>query len=34
MMLELKGWMKVVDDPLDLSEPEASYADFLKLTWD
>lgn len=34
MMLELESWKKVVDDPLDLNAPEASYAAFLELTWD
>lgn len=34
MMAELDRWQKVVDDPLDFSAPEASYDEFLKLTWD
>ena len=34
MMAELARWQKIVEDPLDLSAPEASYAAFLQLTWD
>ena len=34
MMAQLEDWKKVVDDPLDLDAPEASYDAFLKLTWD
>jgi len=34
MMVELEEWKTKVDDPLDLDEPEASYAAFLELTWD
>ena len=34
MMMVLDDWQKIVDDPLDLNEPEASYDAFLKLTWD
>jgi len=34
MMAQLEDWKKVVDDPLDLNAPEASYDAFLKLTWD
>jgi len=34
MLVELEEWKKVVDDPLNLDAPEASYAAFLELTWD
>jgi len=34
MMTQLEDWKKVVDDPLDLNAPEASYDAFLRLTWD
>jgi arylsulfatase A-like enzyme len=34
MMAELEKWKTIVDDPLDLNAPEASYAAFLELTWD
>jgi len=34
MMAELEEWKTIVDDPLDLNAPEASYAAFLELTWD
>jgi len=34
MMAQLEDWKKVVDDPLDLHAPEASYDAFLRLTWD
>jgi len=34
MMIELENWKSIVDDPLDLNAPEASYDAFLKLTWD
>jgi arylsulfatase A-like enzyme len=33
MMVQLEDWKRVVDDPLDLDAPEASYDAFLKLTW-
>jgi len=34
MMAELQEWKTVVEDPLELDAPEASYAAFLELTWD
>jgi len=34
MMTQLEDWKTVVDDPLDLNAPEASYDAFLRLTWD
>lgn len=34
MMVELEHWKTIVEDPLDLNAPEASYDAFLTLTWD
>ena len=34
MMTQLIKWQEVVEDPLDFAQPEASYDDFLRLTWD
>ena len=33
-MAQLEDWKKVVGDPLINDQPEASYDDFLSLTWD
>jgi len=33
MMVQLEDWQEIVEDPLDLDEPEASYDAFLRLTW-
>jgi arylsulfatase A-like enzyme len=33
MMSQLEDWKDIVEDPLDLDEPEASYDAFLRLTW-
>ncbi|WOH35719.1 sulfatase-like hydrolase/transferase [Thalassotalea fonticola] len=34
MMAQLEEWKVIVEDPLDLNAPQASYDAFLKLTWD
>lgn len=34
MMGQLEDWKTIVEDPLDLNAPEASYDAFLTLTWD
>ncbi len=34
MMGQLEDWKTIVEDPLDLKNPEASYDAFLSLTWD
>ncbi len=34
MMVQLADWQTIVEDPLDLNNPEASYDAFLTLTWD
>lgn len=34
MMTQLIQWQEAVEDPLDFEQPEASYDDFLRLTWD
>ena len=34
MMKAMSQWQKTVEDPLDFDSPEASYDDFLRLTWD
>ncbi|MEH6550563.1 MAG: sulfatase-like hydrolase/transferase [Pseudomonadales bacterium] len=33
MMAQLAEWQDIVEDPLDINDPQASYDDFLKLTW-
>jgi len=34
MMLDLENWKDTIGDPLENANPEESYGDFLRMTWD